>query len=191
MAMISSSAFVVLILLVSCASPSKALLDSSQIKTPDYNGRINHLNALNEKCAQAKIETYKEKSIDWNLYNLKQQYQKSGGILYKQSLLSPNEYSAIMKELAVLDLHIEDENQSSFASKRVGCTISKDSDIYRILKNENGSLSKLVNALEGECEERLILAPEVPVEVSIRFNISSLSFPSRLQLIFCSSNTTQ
>ena len=104
-------------------------------------------------------------SIDWNMYNLKHQYQKSGGILYKQSILSPKEYTIIMSELSRLDLPVEDEKESSFATKRVGCTIGSNTEIYRILSCPQGSLSALMNGLECDEDERIMIAPDVPVEV--------------------------
>ena len=37
--------------------------------------------------------------VDWDLYNMQQQYKKAGGILYKQSVLKPHEYKVIIDEL--------------------------------------------------------------------------------------------
>lgn len=93
------------------------LPSSSAFTTPissrNYPHRIS-LKAVNRKTTSSKG------SIDWNLYNLQQQYKKSGGILYKQSILSPTEYSTIMMDLANLDLTVQDEKEESFATNRMG-----------------------------------------------------------------------
>ena len=53
--------------------------------------------------------------------------------------------------------------------------IEKDSDVYQILSWEGGSLCRLVNCLaeedddgcdEGEDLGRMILSPDIPIEVS-------------------------
>ena len=106
-------------------------------------------------------------SIDWNMYNLKHQYQKSGGILYKQSILSPKEYNTIMSELSRLDLPVAEEKESSFATNRMGCTIDSDTEIYKTLSCPHGSLSTLLYALECDGDEGIVVAPEVPVEVRL------------------------
>ena len=164
--------------------PSVTLICSPRFTTRRHHNTIWKLGVLTES-AQSSIQPFQEHPIDWNLYNLQQQYHKSGGILYKQSLLSPVEYKAIMQELSTLDLSIEDEKESSFATKRMGCTIGTDTEMYRILSDENGSLCRLVNALEVECEKPVVLANDIPIEVSwvcfaiflpgkCRLNIASL-----------------
>ncbi|KAL3796105.1 hypothetical protein HJC23_000608, partial [Cyclotella cryptica] len=111
-------------------------------------------------------------SLDWSLYNLHHQYHKSGGILYKQSILTPHEYTSIMEEWTSMHLTLMEELESSFATKRIGCRISNDSEIYRILSCPEGSLCKLLNGLEAWDEEdreqgRMVIAPDVPIELRI------------------------
>jgi hypothetical protein len=140
--------------------PSMALMPQHRINK--HQGNKDRL-----FLSQSNVEACQESAIDWNTFNLKQQYKKCGGILYKQSLLTPEEYNDIMIELSNLDLNIQDEMKSSFANKRMGCTIGRETDIYRILTDENGSLLKLVTSLEDDCNGRLMVAPDIPVEVSL------------------------
>ena len=104
--------------------------------------------------------------VDWDLYNLQQQYKKAGGILYKQSVLKPHEYKVITDELrSSMKLDMMDEDESlSFAKNRSGAQIPIDTDIYRVLSSNDGSLCRLVNSLfDGEGES--VLAPDIPIEV--------------------------
>ena len=107
--------------------------------------------------------------VDWDLYNLRQQYKKAGGILYKQSVLKPHEYKVIIDELQSMKLEMVDEDESlSFATNRSGAQIPIDTEIYNVLSNKEGSLCRLVNSLfdsEGKKGESVVLAPDVPVEV--------------------------
>lgn len=109
----------------------------------------------------------------WTQYSLRQSYKKAGGILYKQSLLSPAEFQAIQlaitNQLNSSNLKLSDEKESSFATNRMGAVIERDSDVYTILGCEDGSLCRLVNSLVEEEEEdlgRMILSPDIPIEVS-------------------------
>ena len=117
---------------------------------------------------------------DWALYSLQQQYRRSGGILYKQSVLTPQEYNTIVNELQSMDLMLKDEETSSFASHRIGAIISKESEVYRVLSCEDGSLSCLINALsDGDDDDdddddergrekargKMVVAPDIPCEV--------------------------
>ena len=114
---------------------------------------------------------------DWALYSLQQQYRRSGGILYKQSILTPQEYNTIVNELQSMDLMLKDEETSSFASNRIGAIISKESEVYRVLSCEDGSLSCLINALaDGDDDDddkrgrekargKMVVAPDIPCEV--------------------------
>ena len=111
-------------------------------------------------------------TTDWTQYSLRQSYKKAGGILYKQSLLSPTEFHAV--QLAITNqlatsLKLSDEKESSFATNRMGAVIERDSDVYTIFGCADGSLCRLVNSLvEGEEEDlgRMILSPDIPIEVS-------------------------
>lgn len=103
--------------------------------------------------------------VDWDLYNIQQQYKKAGGILYKQSVLKPHEYKVIKDELQAMKLEMMDEDESlSFATNRSGAQLPIDTDTYRVLSSKEGSLCRLVNSLfDGEGES--VLAPDIPIEV--------------------------
>ncbi len=148
--------------------------------------------------------------LDWENYQLCQNYKKAGGILYKQSILTPWEFEIISSELNKLlrnydennyrhrnsnksssnknaqNLKLENEDSSSFATNRIGAQIGKDTEIYRVLSSDEGSLSKLINILEGakmvgtEDEDgdlaqngnvKLVLAPDIPVEVRFKAGV--------------------
>ena len=150
-----------------CISHTLALSIPSKINTHISSLKMHAYSETSEKYTEVHKSPLEE-TIDWNLYNLKREYQKSGGILYKQSILSTQEYNVIMKNLSQLTLHIEDEKQSSFATNRVGCTIGRDTEIYNILSCGDGSLCKLINSLEEQEEcGPMILAPDIPVEVRV------------------------
>ena len=81
---------------------------------------------------------------DWNIYNLQKKYHQSGGILYKQSVLTSTEYNAIINDLQSSLMNDNDDNNkltlkeedesSSFATNRIGAQISNESEIYRVLQ---------------------------------------------------------
>lgn len=118
-----------------------------------------------------------EAEVDWKLYTLQQKYKRSGGILYKQSILTPDEYTSILNELQSMNLIMKDEKESSFASNRVGAEIINESEIYKILSSEDGSLCRLINSLaDADMVDddddvggigKMILAPDIPIEVSM------------------------
>jgi hypothetical protein len=121
----------------------------------------------------------------WANYSLRQSYKKAGGILYKQSILTPAEFSALkdaIDDMLLQDtLKLTDEKSSSFATNRMGAVIEKESDVYQILSAEDGSLCRLVNCLVEEEEDEettdgnnvgedlgeMILSPDIPIEVSL------------------------
>jgi hypothetical protein len=116
--------------------------------------------------------------IDWAQYSLRQSYKKAGGILYKQSILTPAEFNAVQMAIDQMNLKLTDEKESSFATNRMGAVIEKDSDVYRILSCSEGSLCRLVNGLaddddadgsDGEELGKMILSPDIPIEVSHDF----------------------
>jgi hypothetical protein len=117
---------------------------------------------------------------DWAQYSLRQTYKKAGGILYKQSVLTPTEFTAVQMAIEQLNLKLTEEKESSFATNRIGAVIEKESDVYKILSCDEGSLCRLANGLaygddvdnddgSNEKEEdlgKMILSPDIPIEVS-------------------------
>ena len=110
---------------------------------------------------------------------LQKQYEKAGGILYRQSVLSQEEFDVCRRELISLigkggSLRLADETTSSVASNRVGGRIPPDNIIADVLRNPRGSISRLINEVEGKVEgdgdgdgHMLVLSDDVPVEVRI------------------------
>mmetsp|Transcript_17502 Transcript_17502/g.37979 ORF Transcript_17502/g.37979 Transcript_17502/m.37979 type:complete len:353 (-) Transcript_17502:20-1078(-) len=109
---------------------------------------------------------------------LRNQYEKSGGILYRQSVLTQEEYYSIRQELDMLigkggSVKVEDEITSSVARNRLGARLPPDCKIVRILSNPNGSVARLVNEVEGNTSSgstgsnEMVLSKHVPVEVRI------------------------
>ena len=137
--------------------------------TPPYRAT-----RLQSSKSSATIEEGATTTRDWAQYALQQQYKKAGGMLYKQSALTPLEYTTIINELQVMDLKMKEEKESSFATNRVGAQISNGSRIYDVLSCEEGSMCRLVNCLaDGDCDDkgkdnlgRMVLAPDIPIEVS-------------------------
>ena len=102
---------------------------------------------------------------------LKNKYDKAGGILYKQSVLSQKEFDVCRRELESLigkggSLRLADETTSSVARNRIGGRIPPDSVIVDTLRNPEGSIFQLINEVEG-ADGNFVLSGEVPVEVRI------------------------
>lgn len=97
---------------------------------------------------------------------LRRRYEASGGVLYRQSVLSDAERRGIEAGLASLRGRLADEAPSSVAFRRVGAPLPPDGGAARALADPRGSVSRLVNAaVRGG--ESMVLAEEVPVEVRV------------------------
>lgn len=117
----------------------------------------------------------READVDWKLYALQRKYERAGGILYKQSILRPEEYDALMNEWARQrqSTKMAEEKESSFATKRMGFRVSEDSEMHRIMSRGGGSLCRLVNDLADGDDAygtnvdwgEMVLAEDVPMEV--------------------------
>jgi len=141
---------------------------------------------------------------------LKKQYQKAGGILYRQSVLSQEEFDACKRELVSLigkggSLRLTDETTSSVASNRVGGRIPPDSGIVDILRNPKGSISRLINEVEGGAGwgggggSNLVLSSDVPIEVRIyemtgagmEWHVDDVMFaPNQVEVVLTIENTS-
>ena len=86
---------------------------------------------------------------------------KGGGALYRQSVLTKEEFVQIQTEVSSLMTKLNEETSSSVAQKRMGASLPKDSKTVRILKE--GSLRQLVQRLTGDLN--MVLSSELPVEV--------------------------
>ncbi|KAL7541829.1 hypothetical protein ACHAXR_011255 [Thalassiosira sp. AJA248-18] len=125
-------------------------------------------------AATTASTTTAHQEVDWKQYALQQKYKRAGGILYKQSALTPHEYTSIRDALlqSIMDskMMMEEEKESSFATNRIGAEISKSSEIYEVLSCEEGSLCRLVNSLadadaDGDdvVKKKMVLAPDVRI----------------------------
>lgn len=107
-----------------------------------------------QRQQQQHSSSLPQRNKDWNIYNLQKKYHQSGGILYKQSVLTSAEYSTIVNNLQSLMMDDDDniilkeeDESSSFATNRIGAQISNESEIYRVISCTEGSLCRLVNNL--------------------------------------------
>ena len=142
---------------------------------------------------------------------LQKQYEKAGGILYRQSVLSQEEFDVCRRELSSLvgkggSLRLADETTSSVASNRVGGRIPPDSTIADVLRNPKGSISRLINEVEGKVEgdddgdgHILVLSEDVPVEVRIyekegagmEWHVDDVLYsPSQVEVVLTMENTS-
>ena len=130
-------------------------------------------------------DTNNANRYNWAEYSLRQSYKKSGGILYKQSLLTPTEFTTVQNEIHNLindnKLKLVDEKESSFATNRIGAVLDRNSDVYKIFSCAEGSICHLVNKLvnndddyDAESEKddlllgnKMILSPDIPIEIRI------------------------
>eukprot|EP00571_Detonula_confervacea_P006831 CAMPEP_0172316826 /NCGR_PEP_ID=MMETSP1058-20130122/29654_1 /TAXON_ID=83371 /ORGANISM="Detonula confervacea, Strain CCMP 353" /LENGTH=308 /DNA_ID=CAMNT_0013031241 /DNA_START=275 /DNA_END=1201 /DNA_ORIENTATION=+ len=156
--------------------------------------------------------------VDWKLYALQQKYKRAGGVLYKQSILTPHEYAIIVNELQSLNLKLMEEDGSSFATNRVGAQIASSSEIYRVLSScgddaemEEGSLCRLINRLADQddfndennidCREfgKMILAPDIPIEIRVyektgagmEWHIDDILYqPEQIEVVLTLENTS-
>jgi hypothetical protein len=85
---------------------------------------------------------------------------KSGGVLYRQSIFSNDELSVIQHEVASLMTRLNEETTSSVAQNRLGASLSPESETVRILRE--GSLGKLLQKVAGSEME---LCSHLPVEI--------------------------
>jgi hypothetical protein len=90
---------------------------------------------------------------------VKSPLDKSGGVLYRQSIFSVDELSAIQDEVASLMTRLNEET-SSIAQNRLGASLSPESETVRILRE--GSIGKLVQKVAGSEME---LSSHLPVEI--------------------------
>ena len=121
-----------------------------------------------QRQQQQHSSSLPQRNKDWNIYNLQKKYHQSGGILYKQSVLTSAEYNTIVNDLqsSMMDdddnnIILKEEDESlSFATNRMGAQISNESEIYRVISCKEGSLCTLVNNLadyvvEGDDDDGL------------------------------------
>jgi hypothetical protein len=172
----------------SCCHVSSAFISSS---THQRQRHHHNLSTTKENTDAAAYPDTKEdtnnnaNSYNWAEYSLRQSYKKSGGILYKQSLLTPTEFTTVQNEINNLisnnELKLVDEKETSFATNRIGAVLDRNSDVYKIFSCDEGSICRLVNTLvdndndddaESEANDlllgnKMILSPDIPIEIRI------------------------
>ena len=89
--------------------------------------------------------------------------EKAGGALYRQSILTNEEYTTIRKEVSMLMNRLNEETASSAATKRQGASLSPNSETVKILKE--GSLHQFVQKVTGN--PSMNLSSNLPVEVRL------------------------
>lgn len=88
--------------------------------------------------------------------------EKAGGVLYRTSVFTKDEYSAIAEDVATFSGKLQQETSSSVAQFRMGTQLPPDSASYLIF--QNGGLSRLVEQVAGPGYE---LSTRIPVEVRV------------------------
>jgi hypothetical protein len=128
-------------------------------------------------------------SNNWEAYSLRRQYQQNGNnIIYKKSILTPNEVTAVNSALQSMNIQQQLTNENakqSFATNRKGMSISRHNEagamLYDIFGRVGGSMHTLVNAISTITSDKLeyysddinatdsemILAPDIPIELRI------------------------
>ena len=184
-----------LIILVPLLLSSSSLLhiDHHHVSAFTVTTTCGHSYAHSKQSSSLSAHDYSNsQKIDWAQYSLHQSYKKAGGILYKQSLLTPAEFTAVQMAIDEMDLKLTDENESSFANNRIGAVIDRHSDVYDILSCSDGTLCRLVNGLadsddDGSDEElgKMILSPDIPIEVSLGDMVMKYSIVDAGDVIDC------
>lgn len=86
--------------------------------------------------------------------------EKSGAVLYKKSVFSPEEFAVIQQEVSSCRKDFQPECSSSIAEKRYGTMLKQDSVVVALL--ENGNLHQLVERVTGKV---CALSTQIPVEI--------------------------
>lgn len=122
--------------------------------------------------------------LDYNYQHPNNQLQKEfqkNKILYKKSILTQSEFQIIKNEIDnIPSKKFKNEKANSVARKRIGMSLDYDSEIVRILSDEDGSLCRLLNNINTiqsstylvDCDDvnknsttRMVMSKVIPVEV--------------------------
>eukprot|EP00978_Attheya_sp_CCMP212_P009787 scaffold23280_cov43-Attheya_sp.AAC.3 len=100
----------------------------------------------------------------WETFNQSSQLKRAGGILYRRSVLTKEEFESIKREVESLSLKPE---LNSVANHRLGAQLDPLGDTYSILSH--GSLYQWINSiLKTESDEKkMILSDQVPVDLRV------------------------
>ena len=139
--------------------------------------------------------------------SLRRRYEGYGGIVYRQSVLSSEEFRTVRRELASLmgrggSMPLRDEKTSSVAKNRVGAQLPRNSAVAAVLGDEGGSMSKLFNRAandQNDGRRKLVLSKEIPIEVRVYertgagmdWHVDDILFsPEQVEVIFTVENTS-
>jgi hypothetical protein len=87
---------------------------------------------------------------------------KSGGVLYRTSVFTKDEYAKIAEDVASFSSKLHQETASSVAKYRLGTSLPPDSATFQAF--QDGSLSRLVEQVAGS---NYVLSPHIPVEIRV------------------------
>lgn len=166
------------------------------IKSYEVRRNVNNFRNKNLITTTATA-IYVYKSYKYEEQQLSREFHRSGGILYKKSILKDKELDVIRSELSnllsssfsvkskpkqkkprannesPLPMILNDETTSSVAINRVGAKLPWDCQTIQVLENPEGSLSQLLNDIIEEDDvledkkSKMILSRDVPVEVRV------------------------
>ncbi|CAJ1969938.1 unnamed protein product [Cylindrotheca closterium] len=91
------------------------------------------------------------------------QMEQRGGAIYRQSILTNEEFKIVQKELSTLTNRLNDETASTVAVHRQGARLAPNSQTYKILKS--GSLFDYIRKVSGD--DSMVLSTNLPVEVRL------------------------
>lgn len=111
--------------------------------------------------SKASSNSYLALTSDNEMKNsLIKEFQRDGGILYKKSIFSQANITALRSDMAKITL--KEETASSIAKYRLGATLPRDSFAVSLL--ESGELMNLIHQIFGKS---YCLSTEIPVEVRV------------------------
>jgi hypothetical protein len=125
---------------------------------------------------------------------LKQIFEKAGGILYRTSVFSKEEYADIQKDLQQLTFSLVDETTSSVATNRMGAGLHPSGRTVEIF--QTGSLTSLVQLIMGSDYH---LSTDVPVEIrtydkagaGMQWHVDDILYdPPQIEIVWTLENTS-
>lgn len=116
------------------------------------------------RCSRASVlhgMSTKGNSYEYDAKSRKSLLEKSGAVLYRKSVFSPEELSVIRQEVSSCMNKLQEESSASIAQKRLGATLDREtSAAAKVLAD--GSLQRLVEKATGSvCE----LSSHIPIEI--------------------------
>jgi hypothetical protein len=100
---------------------------------------------------------------------------KAGGLVYRTTLFSKEDFEAIKQECLSYAPHWQAEVASSVATKRRGMALPPNSFIFRLLSNPQGPLLQTLHTrvVGSKQSTEYCLSPEIPVEIRVYDQVGS------------------